>query len=368
VFHFTETYRASIPDPGNKLSLVSLISNPYVARELGLNTDVTRLLKQAEHENGGPLSINVTTSEVLLTLDELSSIHLANQLKWTKLCDEALNPAQWSRLRQLAFRIEVYRVGFGQALTAGRLGADVGVFENQKTRLSQRATQTERDLKQAIVEALAVAQESVLSELSSEQQMVCKERLGAPFLFRVELFQAHRRVEPENRLTLVVLLRNPSVAAELGLNEESLKVLLERLAANGGSLKIPIQTRDPGESRESFASKRAITVAQSERFADEALTPAEWKRLRELAYQIEVYKLGFTGALKSGFLGHSLDITEKQLKALGEKIQQIEITQAAKFVQIIGAAQKAMLAELSPEQRSRAIELLGKPFFFVDNR
>jgi len=160
VFHFTELFRASIPDPDDKFSLVSLVSNPYVAKELGLNLLVADILKQAERENGGPLSIGVIHSEKMLTQSERATIYAAKQLKWTELCDEALTPSQWIRLRELAYQIEVYRVGFDVALTAGRLGSDVGIFENQKSRLSQKASQIEKELRQAIVAALTVTQES----------------------------------------------------------------------------------------------------------------------------------------------------------------------------------------------------------------
>ena len=151
VIHFTESFRASIPDPNNRLSLASLVSNPYVAKELELTAQVGDLLKQAERENGGPLSISVSYSDELPKYGELEAIHAARQAKWTELCDEALTPDQWERLRELAYQIEVYRVGFDGALTAGRLGSDVGVFENQKSRLSQKASQVEKELRQVVV-------------------------------------------------------------------------------------------------------------------------------------------------------------------------------------------------------------------------
>ncbi len=366
ILHFTESFRASIPDPEDRLSLTSLVSNSYVAKELGLNAPVADLLKQAERKNGGPLSISVSYSEELLTSMELQTIHTANQRKWTELCDEALTPDQWKRLRELAYQIEVYRVGFDGALTAGRLGSDVGVFENQKSRLSQKASQIEKELKQAIVVALAATQESVLSELSSDQHSICKERLGDPFLYRRDVLQHRRMVDPEKKLTLVGLVGNASVLAELGLNERSLKVLRDRLAVTGGSLNLPMQKRDVGESRQAIFAKRSASMAESERIVDEALTPSEWKRLREIGYQIEVYENGFVKAFRSGSLGKQLNVTESQLQKIEEKVQQAENEQRAEFVTIMSVTQNKMLAELSPEQRNKAQERLGKPFYFFE--
>ena len=103
-----------------------------------------------------------------------------------QLVDELLTPAQWKRLRQIAFQVEIARIGLGKALTEGRFSPEVGIHENQKTHIVEKAEEIEARTAETISRLLANAQRELLSELAPEQRAKAVDAMGEPFFFRDE--------------------------------------------------------------------------------------------------------------------------------------------------------------------------------------
>lgn len=184
----------SIPNPNDPLSLAALAINPSVAQELGLDNQRVSILKKMLREAGGDLSIahvrvGRRPGEVGPTDDEIDAQLKKEVSDRRKQLDEIMPPDKLERLKQLAYQIEIGRVGMGAALADGKLGEDFGIYENQKTLIRKRASEIEEKLREKIKLAQADAQRELLRELSVEQRDKAVQLLGTPFNYREDNFR-----------------------------------------------------------------------------------------------------------------------------------------------------------------------------------
>ncbi len=187
---------ASIPDPSNSLGIAVLAVNPSVSKELGLSQEQISTLRTLLVENGGALNGGVLQFKGRGNIPPAEVIrekHRQKKAENESKLDEIFLPNQWVRLKQIAYQIEVSRIGFGRALSSGVLGRDVGVFEAQHTHLSQKALEIEARAAKEIGEILRQAQIEMLKELSTEQRSKAVGLLGEPFYFRDDEYQGFSR-------------------------------------------------------------------------------------------------------------------------------------------------------------------------------
>ena len=90
------------------------------------------------------------------------------------------------------------------------------------------------------------------------------------------------------------------------------------------------------------------------------------KRIRQLAYQIEVTQQGLGEALVTALLGTEIDVHEDQKQHLTDRAAAIEAKAREAIANIRAAARAEMLAELTPDQRKAAIERLGDYFDYEE--
>lgn len=182
------TYRGTtIPNPDNPLSIAVLAVNPTVAAELNLEGKQLKALKSLFREGHGSLEVVTYESkdgEVVLDAKG-RALHYQETLQARRnAIEEVLTPEDLKRLRQAAFQIEIARSGFGVAITSGALSENVGVSDNQKSHLREKANQIEAKLQGKIAKLLVEAQEEMVNELPAEQREKAKECLGNPFFYR----------------------------------------------------------------------------------------------------------------------------------------------------------------------------------------
>lgn len=99
----------------------------------------------------------------------------------SELLEELLLPEQNQRVRNAIFRLEAKRIGLGEALVYGRLSDAVGIYENQKDRLTRRAEQIERRVQEQIAAIELAAERELLNELAPEQRVLAESSLGEQF-------------------------------------------------------------------------------------------------------------------------------------------------------------------------------------------
>ena len=268
-----------------------------------------------------------------------------------------MSPNQWTRLREIAYQIEIARVGIAHALTVGRLSRDVGIYENQKTHLREKVWQIEKTTLELLANIQADEQAAFLKLLSPGLMAKVKSTLGRPFNFREDMpsermsntrlmqrcyFQIQYGVlpEPEDEVALCSLLLNASVRREVNLTDAQRIALLDTAQSDFG---------------ESLKSKLQEIVTNSQRI-----------RLRETIFQIEIARMGLADAILNGKLGIVLKMAEDEKQLVARKASEIEAKAGASSVVIARRAQEQIQAELSPEQRSKMKQLLGEPFNFRD--
>ncbi len=181
-------------------------------------------------------------------------------------------------------------------------------------------------------------------------------------------------VDPNSRSQLFNLLSNESVRHELQLSEEQYggvqKIMKASQARMTELIRASIETqRDGGAIRlggEDFMAMREENQAQAEAAIEEILLPEQLKRVRQLAYQVEISNVGIAEALTEGRLGEEIGVHEDQYQHLIDRAAKIESLLASEAFPKRPAARKKMFAELTPEQRKAAEKLLGEYFQYEE--
>ncbi len=183
-------------------------------------------------------------------------------------------------------------------------------------------------------------------------------------------------VDPNDRSQLFNLLSNPSVRQELKLTDEQsagVQQIVEASTKRSRELiarMLAEQSQQGGNAIRlggaDFRALRDEAAAQAETAIEEILLPEQMKRIRQLAYQIEVAQQGLGEALLNGRLGAEIEVHENQKQHLSDKAAEIEADARAAIANIKARARGKLLAELTPDQRQAAEERLGDYFDYEE--
>ena len=94
--------------------------------------------------------------------------------------------------------------------------------------------------------------------------------------------------------------------------------------------------------------------------------PAQLERVRQLAYQVEIWQEGIGISLTDGRLGSEIGVHEGQKENLADRAAKIEAEARAAIIEIRAKARAKLFKELTPEQRKAAEELLGDYFEYEE--
>ncbi len=97
--------------------------------------------------------------------------------------DEILLPQQSARLMQIINQLEIAFLGFEAALVDGKLGQDIGIFENQKTAISTRGRKTVDETTRLELRAYQDRLNEAFSLLGEDRKVKSRELVGKAFLF-----------------------------------------------------------------------------------------------------------------------------------------------------------------------------------------
>lgn len=171
-------------DPNNRSALFNLLSNESVRRELQLKEDqyagVQKVLQESQKRVGEAIRANMAAGKGNLGTG-LSELMAESRKAAENAIEEILLPEQLTRVRQLAYQVEIAQLGLGESLTSGRLGKEIDVHEDQKQHLTDKATAIEAETRLAIAKIRAAAREKLLAELAPEQRKKAQELLGSHF-------------------------------------------------------------------------------------------------------------------------------------------------------------------------------------------
>lgn len=113
---------------------------------------------------------------------------------------QVLLPHQLTRLEQLGRHVQMKSSELGDSMFAGSIAEELGLTDEQKERLRERAEELRAEMQAEIRKMQAEAREKLLEELTPEQREKLKEMLGDEFDYQPEdPFERIRRTREEAR-------------------------------------------------------------------------------------------------------------------------------------------------------------------------
>jgi hypothetical protein len=358
-----------IPYPNNVEGLVHFLRNKSISKELNFDEQQRGEVEKLLRETGGSLTAFSTPGVPGQTLEEYKAVVALKIAKNRLAFENLLDPIQEARLVQIAYHVEIARIGMGEALINGFFGENIGVETYQKSALSIVSDAIEKETVNSIkAVALELRKRFCEEELTPEQRAQIDELLGKWFLF-VENPGSDSTLDfaipnPDSKKALLSLLDNRSVATELGLTGERQELLrhatkrLSQYSNEAGAIAIQLQINQEEKSKLDSEVESAVVNLFSEE---------EWQRLRQVAFQVEIARIGIAKALLAGRLGKQIKIEKAQRDSIA-KSEAGEIKLLETIGKVRQVANRKMLKELPALQRERAEKILGKDFQFVEER
>lgn len=188
-------------NPQDGSQLFQLLSNESVRKELQLSEEQyegAQTIQKASRERMSKLIRESLTSNgaggmVRLQGGAFSELIQKNQEEAESALEEILLPKQLERIRQLAYQVDVAQEGIGESLANGRLGEEIGVYDQQRENLIEKAASIDEELHAAVVRIHAAARAKLFKELTPEQRKKAEELLGDYFHYQEESLQKHIR-------------------------------------------------------------------------------------------------------------------------------------------------------------------------------
>ena len=163
------------------------MSVDQVQRELGLVENqievADRIISTAKEETR-ELLLRARDKNAKVARGELLALAIARKRVADDAIEEILLPEQLVRLRQIAFRIEVSHMGLANALTYGRLGEEVEIYENQVDSILVKGRDVTQRVTEEINAILKEAEDEILELLAPEQRKKAEDALGPFFQYK----------------------------------------------------------------------------------------------------------------------------------------------------------------------------------------
>jgi len=191
-------------NPNSRSQLFQLLSNESVRNELKLSDDqyagVKGVMKESQQRTQKMIQAAMakqkqsgSSRSFSFGGEDFRNLMAENEAVAEAAIEEILLPEQMTRVKQLAYQIDVEQVGLGISLTEGRLGDDIGVHEGQKQDLLDAAKKIDAETKAAIIRIKAEARAKLFKELTPDQRKQAEELLGDFFQYETLTIQQRIR-------------------------------------------------------------------------------------------------------------------------------------------------------------------------------
>ncbi|MEM9185995.1 MAG: hypothetical protein AAGB00_05800 [Planctomycetota bacterium] len=170
-----------------------------------------------------------------------------------------------------------------------------------------------------------------------------------------------------NPFGIGALLMSEDVRGEIELLEEQeqeLRAMGEEMrdkmrSAFSGMRDLPREERRA--AMEDARSEMESIRSEMESRVKEVLMPHQFERLQQIEVQQQMRR-GGTASIASGRAADLLGLTDAQKEEMQKKAQEEQERLQAKIQELRAAARDEILTVLTPEQRAKYDELVGKPF------
>jgi ribosome recycling factor len=175
-------------DPSDSSALAALLQQEKIRQELGISDSQMAGIQKLQKESGELLQKAVqelmkATKESggAAQLDHIREARERVRELTERGIEEILLPDQVDRIKQIAFQVEITRMGMGPSLTRGKFGEAVGIRNEQKPELIRLAQELEEETRKKIAAIRAEAREKLIAKLDEEQQQKVEDLLGKYF-------------------------------------------------------------------------------------------------------------------------------------------------------------------------------------------
>ncbi len=173
------------PDPEDRQALFGLLENRSVQRDLALQANQLEAIRNIKAESKKRTADFIATARAKNTTIAKEGFFQAvvreNRLAEENAIEEVLLPEQLTRLRQIAYRLEVSQLGLHYALTMGRLSHVVQIHDGQNSIVCREGEQITTAARAEIEAILKRTEADILKVLTPEQRKRAIEAIGTYF-------------------------------------------------------------------------------------------------------------------------------------------------------------------------------------------
>lgn len=174
-------FLAYIPDPSSLIAIAGLAMKQSVASEIALSSNAKKTLDNLHRDSRNPKEALGPLVDIGRRPDAVSKFAFSEiQIQIDQLFEES----QKVRLKQLAYHIEIARIGAIEALIRGYLGQELEIDSMQKLSLQEKRDVVQRLADEKIHRVMIAWRDEVFSELNSTQRAQAGKLLGKEFYLR----------------------------------------------------------------------------------------------------------------------------------------------------------------------------------------
>ncbi len=170
----------------------SLANNQSVQQEIELVDEQLQQIRKINQEFSEKISEHVRLGDGNMNPDRGRELSLLikelNEQKKAKM-EGVLLPHQFDRLRQIALQTQLQRSGEAATLGSQQVASALGITDEQKQRIEQRASELKKDMDEKIARMKEQARETLLNELTREQREKLKAMMGESFQLKTPDFR-----------------------------------------------------------------------------------------------------------------------------------------------------------------------------------
>lgn len=178
------------PNPNSPRDLMELLRNPAVAEEVGVDVATLRQIQAkqvslyTERRSSPPTNLaNPEEQKAFMAKIKETDDAINEMIKGA--LEELLPPEKLERLKQIAYRYEIQKMGFAGSLSEGWLADVVEMHDAQYSTLMRKIGDIEVETQKKIDQLRSAAEEEVLAQLSPEQRKNVRNALGEPLKYRL---------------------------------------------------------------------------------------------------------------------------------------------------------------------------------------
>jgi hypothetical protein len=169
------------------------------------------------------------------------------------------------------------------------------------------------------------------------------------------------------RSTMMDLLRDPKVRQELEMLDEQFQELevkgreIQR-STNGRVLELLAEAKSGGLPAQKVRESIQAIRQEAEKEVERSILPFQFKRLKQIAYHVQMGRRGVADVLTKDPLASELQLTNEQKVKLRETAEAVEKELAEEITKLRAKAKTKLFAELNMDQQKRLSEILGDDF------